>query len=188
MNYERQLTDIVCGDQIIMDVLRTARSLNLPDWWIGAGFVRNKVWDVLHAYTHPTPTTDVDVIYFNQDDISEVREKEYDRMLQDRQPEITWSTKNQARMHLHPFHLGEPPYTSSCDALAHWIETATCVAVTLDSNGKLIIAAPHGLDDLFNLTLRPCPYNQKDLETFHQRHRTKGWLKTWPKLTVDTNK
>lgn len=31
------------------------KSLALPDWWIGAGFVRSKVWDMLHKYTKRTP-------------------------------------------------------------------------------------------------------------------------------------
>ncbi len=30
-----------------MEILETANSLNLPDWWICAGFVRSKIWDTL---------------------------------------------------------------------------------------------------------------------------------------------
>ena len=30
----------------MLEVLRTVRALNLSDCWIGAGFVRNKIWDV----------------------------------------------------------------------------------------------------------------------------------------------
>ncbi|WRQ77412.1 nucleotidyltransferase family protein [Pseudomonas saxonica] len=30
------------------------RSLNLPDCWIGAGFLRNAVWDYLHGRS-PSP-------------------------------------------------------------------------------------------------------------------------------------
>ena len=32
----------------MMNVLNEANKLNLPDWVIGAGFLRNKVWDYLH--------------------------------------------------------------------------------------------------------------------------------------------
>ena len=48
-----------------MNVLQLAKSLELPDWWICAGFVRSKIWDTLHNYEVRTATPDVDVIYFD---------------------------------------------------------------------------------------------------------------------------
>lgn len=167
----------------MMQILRTARTLDLPDWWIGAGFVRNKVWDVLHEYTKPTPLKDIDVVYFDPHTLDESREKEHDAALRKLHPNVIWSTKNQARMHLHPTHLGEAPYRDSRDALARWIETATCIAIRLNDQDELIIAAPYGLDDLFSLIVRPIPL-YRDLTVFHQRYSSKGWLKTWPRLTV----
>ena len=38
----------------MMDLLKGAKSLNLPDWWICAGFVRSKIWDVLHGFDERT--------------------------------------------------------------------------------------------------------------------------------------
>jgi hypothetical protein len=35
------------SDPAAMRVLRAAAGLGLPDWWIGAGFVRNRVWDAI---------------------------------------------------------------------------------------------------------------------------------------------
>ena len=32
---------------------------------IGAGFVRNPVWDHLHNYENETPSTDIDIAYFD---------------------------------------------------------------------------------------------------------------------------
>jgi hypothetical protein len=34
----------------MMDILHIAEKLKLPDCMIGAGFVRNKVWDHLRGY------------------------------------------------------------------------------------------------------------------------------------------
>jgi len=40
-----RLATMVAGDAWLMTVLKIARGLNLPDWAIGAGAVRNLVWD-----------------------------------------------------------------------------------------------------------------------------------------------
>ena len=51
----------------MMSQLKAVESLSLPDCWIGAGFVRNTVWDALHS--HPITGAllgDVDVVYFSR--------------------------------------------------------------------------------------------------------------------------
>ena len=40
---EKDILDLIKRDKWMMDVLRVAEKLNLPDWIIGAGFIRNKV-------------------------------------------------------------------------------------------------------------------------------------------------
>lgn len=61
---DKKLFTIIQSDAWMIHVLRTVRSLDLNDCWIGAGFVRNKVWDVLHKKER-TVLNDVDVIYFD---------------------------------------------------------------------------------------------------------------------------
>jgi len=39
------VVNLIQKDAWMMKVLYTAKNLNLSDWMIGAGFVRNKVWD-----------------------------------------------------------------------------------------------------------------------------------------------
>ncbi len=48
MQHETQLKTLLTQDPVRMKILRMARELNLPDCWIGAGFVRSLVWDHLH--------------------------------------------------------------------------------------------------------------------------------------------
>lgn len=163
-----------------MQVLQAAESLDLPDWMIGAGFLRNKVWDHLHGFIRPqVDTADIDLIYFNPSDTREETDRIYDSELHFK-VDVNWSTKNQARMHLKH---GDAPYTSSTDALAHWVETATCVAVTLD-HGTLKLIAPHGIADLVDLVLRPSPAFKNNVRIFDDRVRQHDWLTTWPKLSV----
>ncbi len=51
----------------MMDILRAAQALQLPDWWVCAGFVRATIWDALHGYKVRTPTPVIDLIYFDPD-------------------------------------------------------------------------------------------------------------------------
>jgi hypothetical protein len=171
----------IAGDSWRMRVLAAARSLDLPDWWIGAGFVRNAVWDAIHGYAVRTPLSDIDVISFDPRDLDEASEKRHEATLAARMPNVPWSVKNQARMHLVN---GDAPYANSTDALARWPETATCIAVRLGQDNHLVIAAPHGIDDLAQLVVRVSPGFVRDPAIFEKRVRDKRWMSRWPKLTI----
>lgn len=176
---EQDILDLIRRDTWMMDALHAARSLKLPDWMIGAGFVRGKIWDVLHGYTERTPLPDIDLVYFDASDVREEKEKEYDRQLRQKF-DATWSTKNQARMHIVN---GESPYRSSEDGVAHWIETPTCIAVTLEDDETLRLVAPYGIDDLINLRVRPIP-TERGRRLFPSRMAKKNWRAIWPRLTI----
>lgn len=185
---KEDIIKLIEADPWMMGILRTVDELHLPDWWIGAGFVRSKVWDTLHSYSRRTPVPDIDVIYFDPQDFSEderqsestAAEDRYQGLLKKRRADLHWSVTNQARMHL--FH-GHQPYQSSEDGLAHWVETATCVGVRLH-RGKAILTAPHGIDDLVNLILRPTPGAYSDTKHFERRLTEKHWLEKWPQLKI----
>ena len=188
---EADILKLIYKNEWMMGVLKAAQELELPDWMIGAGFVRNKVWDYLHGFRNAkVPTNDIDLIYFDPHDPKETTEKKYDDTLK-KQININWSCKNQARMHIIN---GDRPYKNSLDALSHWVETATAIAVKLEQDDSLTLFAPHGLDDLFNLILRPTPaFTNKDkIHIFRKRIAQKEWLKKYPKLKVvehsNTNK
>lgn len=65
-----------------------------------------------------------------------------------------------------------------------WPESATAVAVRLSGN-NLEINAPLGLDDLFQLRLRPTPYFASVRRAiFDQRVADKGWLSRYPRVRM----
>lgn len=176
------ILDLVASDAWMMRVLATARALDLPDWWIGAGFVRAKVWDALHDRNARTALDDIDVLYFDPDNPDPARDAEHEARLSRALPGIPWSVKNQARMHLRN---GDPAYRDTEDAMRHWLETATCVGVSLDGQDRLHLIAPYGLDDLFALRLRPTPAGRRRLDAYRHRLDSKGWARRWPLLKVE---
>src|SRR3989339_291506 len=177
---ESNIQKLIENDDSMMTILRSVRSLGLPDWWIGAGFIRNKIWDTLHGENR-TPPGDIDVVYFDTNDLSEDREHEYQNHLEDICPTGKWSVTNQARMHAEN---GDEPYSSSLDAIAHCTETATAVSVTLDVADRIIFEAPFGSDDLLQMIIRPTPTFEKKLDKFYIRLEKKNWVSKWPKVQI----
>lgn len=83
-----------------MDALRAVASLRLPVWCIGAGAVRNLVWDHLHGHAQPSSLPDVDVAYFDENDLTSGTEKAIQSALQGIGPNVPWEVTNQAAVHL----------------------------------------------------------------------------------------
>lgn len=190
---EQDILDLIKKDKWMMDVLGAAERLNLPDWWIGAGFVRSKVWDYLHGYKKRTPLPDVDLIYFDKNDFSNTQANLHSTKAEDKYQKelnklkslcVKWQVKNQARMHV--YHKRKP-YENSEEALSEWAETATCVGVRLEK-GKLKLVAPHGIEDLVNLIVRKIPgfasKYKHDPGIFRKRIKEKNWVQLWPKLKI----
>lgn len=184
MALENDLIKLVESDEWMMEVLKQAQMLQLPDWWICAGFVRSKVWDVLHEFSERTPIDDVDVIYYDPSRIDEEYEKQLEKELNTVRPDIPWSVKNQARMH----HINNlPPYDSASDGIAHFPETVTALGVSLTEEGKVLLAAPHGVEDVFSMQVRAIPFFRKEpklQEVYRHRVKKKNWQLTWPRVEI----
>ncbi len=183
---QERLREMVRESAWLMQALRTVRDLALPSWCIGAGAVRNLVWDSLHGYAAPSQLADVDVAYFDADDLRPERDEELQRRLQAAMPQVPWEVTNQAAVH-HWFeayfgHAVEP-LPSLQAAVASWPEYATAVGLCLHADDSIEVIAPHGLDDLFNCVVRRNP-TRVSLETYLQRVEQKRYAARWPQVTV----
>ena len=170
---------IIAQDPVGMEQLRAARTLALPDWCIAAGFVRNRVWDHLHGIVPARLPVDIDVIYYDADDLSKEREGEYEAALDRLLPGLPWQVRNQARMHVWK---GLPQHRDTADAMIHWLESVTGIGVRLEADDGLSVIAPLGADDLLNLRCRPTPYGRTRRSEYDERIAAKRWRELWPKV------
>ena len=165
--------------------LAALAALDLPDAWIGAGFVRDAAWDALHGWPVGTnPPRDVDVVWFDPARAAPAADAALEARLRAALPGLPWSVRNQARM---AARNGDAPYAGTLDAVRHWPDTATAVAARLDARGSVAIAAPWGVDDLLAGIVRPTPAFAADpakRAVFAQRIADKAWLRRWPVLRV----
>jgi hypothetical protein len=169
-----------------MGVLAAVRACDPPDWYVGGGAVRTIVWDYLHGYAVPTPLADVDVAYFHPRDLSPARDEAVENALRAVLPGVPWQAKNQAAVHLwyeRVFGHAVTPLTSSLDAIGTFPETVTSIGVRLLPDGRLIVVAPYGLDDLLNMVLRRNP-QRVTIELFRRRLAEKRISEKWPHVLV----
>ena len=181
---EEDIIHVIIEDKWMMDILKTVKNLDLPDWWICAGFVRSKIWDVLHGYDGRTPLPDVDVIYYDPLNLKESTEKEWERKLKNISPNVPWSVKNQARMHVIN---NREPYSSSVDGISKFPETATALGVKLDEKDNLVLVAPWGIRDVIHLKVRPTPFFSGTIEgmkIYGNRVESKDWSSIWERIKV----
>ena len=178
---DEKLIQLIRDDVWMMNVLREAEKLNLPDWMIGAGFLRTKVWDFLHNIKREVALThDIDLVYFDKNNSDEGNDNQLSLKMKGKFG-LEWEIVNQAYTHI--WHDRKGMYKNTEEALSEWVETPTCVAVTLKDN-VLRIIAPHGTDDLFNLIVRPSPAYIDKLDVFYERVHGKKWLEKWDKLRI----
>jgi len=188
-------TESKCRDRLIalaresqwlMEALVAVRRLGLSSWCVGAGAVRNLVWDALHDKAEPSELADIDVAYFDADCLASQQDKDLQARLAADFPGVPWEVTNQAAVHLwFESHFGHPvPALESLeDAVASWPEYATSVGLRLEWDDSITVIAPHGLEDLFACVVRRNPV-RVSVNTYRQRVEQKRYAARWPGVRV----
>ncbi len=182
-----RLTALVRAAPWFMAALRAGRELGLASWCIGAGALRNLVWDSLHAHAQPTALVDLDFAYFCAEDLDPGRDATLQRRLQRSCPALPWEVTNQAGVHLwFEAHFGHAvaPLRSLETAIASWPEPATAVGIWLDDEDALQVIAPLGLADLLGMRIRRNPL-RVSVETYRERCASKRYTERWPRVVVE---
>ncbi|MFB6465508.1 nucleotidyltransferase family protein [Cytobacillus sp. Hz8] len=182
MKNEEDIIAEIQKDDWMMEILYIVQTLNLPDWWVCAGFVRSKIWDTQHHFSKRTPLPDIDVIYYDSVNAVEEEEKKWEGVLKSIAPKLPWSVKNQSRMHLKN---QLPPYSSSIDGISKFPETATALGVKLGKEKNVVLAAPWGVEDVIKMEVRATPFYKSNLKRIYQdRVMKKNWQSIWSKVKI----
>jgi uncharacterized protein len=182
----RQLEPLIRADAGLMAQLQAVRRLAPVTAWVGAGAVRNAVWNALFPACVRHPPRDVDVVYFDAQRLDGAHDAALQQQLLRWLPGVPWEVMNQARVHLWfeaEFGHAVAPLRSMAEAVASWPEYATAVAVRLDEQERLHLIAPWGLDDLLQGVVRRNP-TRVSVATYQHRLRSKAYAAHWPGVTV----
>lgn len=167
--------------------LCAVRTLNLDKWCIGAGAVRNLVWDHLHGYDIPSALPDVDVAYFGFAVCTQACDGELQQQLDDMLTGTPWEVTNQAGVHLwfeDYFGHSVEPLESLEEAVSTWPEFCSAVGVTLLDDDSIGVIAPYGLHDLFDMVVQRNP-KRVSPETYLKRVQQKRFVERWPMVRVE---
>jgi hypothetical protein len=173
-------------NDVLLEVLARARTLDLPGWYLTAGCLFQTVWNVVTGRPPAEGIKDYDLFYFDGTDLSWAAEDKAihagAEVFGDLPADV--EIRNEARIHLwYEDHFGVPcaPHTSTEAAIDSFAATTCCLGIRLEDDDRWRVYAPHGLADVFNLVVRPNPvlapravYEQK----------TRRWQEQWPELTV----
>ena len=175
---------IVCMDQIIAHQHSLLHRLISHDC-LAAGCIAQTVWNFLSGNPLSLHIKDLDLTYYDRDDLSYQAESKRIREALElfKEVPITVDVKNQARVHLwHEERFGYPikPYTSVEDAINSWHATATCVGVRY-CRDKFVVYAPYGLNDAFGMMVKP---NKGKVTEDIYTEKAMRWKECWPMLHV----
>ena len=172
-------------NQCLTDILGRFDEIALPDAWLVAGCIAQTIWNLAYGQPAELGIKDVDLIYFDDQDVSLGAEAGHERRLRDLfgHLAIKLDVKNEARVHLwyqERFGYAIERYLSSADAIATFPTTATAVGVRR-IHGEFECCAPFGLDDLFGLVVRP---NKRQITRSIYEAKVERWRSIWPGLSI----
>ena len=167
MNSNTRLQTILADTPVGM-ILPAIAQLNLPDWWLAGGAVRNTVWRAIFGNDCELVIKDFDIAFY---DIQGDRSQELaaKATLTQQFANQQFDVKNQASFAR--WRNGERQYNSTEDGITQWLHTATAVGVRLDTQGQWEFFTPYGLDDLFNGIIRTTPVHTNNPNA-HQKAST----------------
>ncbi|WP_053216094.1 nucleotidyltransferase family protein [Guptibacillus hwajinpoensis] len=179
------LENILNLNENIEKVLKVSQ-LEFDHYYVGAGSLVQTVWNYLSGYPISYGISDIDIIYFDDKDLTKEKEEMIELKLASSLSDLPLEidVKNEARVHLwykKKFGKDINPYQSLEDAINSWPTTATALGVRRETNGEFKVYAPYGLNDLFSMTVRA---NKQLISRDIYEEKATKWLNLWPKLTV----
>ncbi len=179
------LKEILILNENMQRVLETLQS-ELNNYYIGAGFLVQTVWNYLSGNSLDYGIGDIDIVYYDAGDLSFEKEKEVETRITSLLSNISFKVdvKNEARVHLwyeEKFGYKIEPYQSLEEAINSWPTTATSIGVRNGNNGQFEVYAPYGLNDLFGMIVRA---NKLQITREIYEKKADKWSKLWPELII----
>jgi uncharacterized protein len=182
-----RLERIVRTDAQLVRLLDAAREVNLPQWRLVAGCIYQTVWNRLTGRPPATGINDYDLIYYDDGDLSKEAELAAEQRVRGRLPELPApvEVRNQARVHSwfqDDFGIPYSPLSCADEAITRYASKTHAVGVRLTAKGLLDVYAPFGLEDIFDMIVRP-NYALPDNKPTHDRKAARAKA-VWPEVTV----
>ena len=182
---EGRLAEILWASPLLDTLFRRWPDIGLPDGWLSGSAITQAVWNAAFGFPQNHGLADLDLVYFDPDDLTEAREVARGAQVRALFPDLPiWiDAKNEARVHLwyeRTFGSAIEPYRSIGEAISTFPTTAAAVAVRPGAAG-LEIFAPFGLSDLLACIVRA---NRTQITQALYDRKIARWRELWPDLSI----
>jgi uncharacterized protein len=173
----------------VVEIVRRAATLGLPDTWVVSGCLFQTVWNVLAGESPTRAIKDYDLFYFDSADSSEESEERANRSAAELFADLGCAVdvRNQARVHTwyaQEFGVeGYPRLERSTDGVDNFLAVCCMVAIRRTKAGTLDLYAPFGVDDVLDRVMRPNPWYPNAPRDCYNR-KAERWRAMWPDLRV----
>jgi len=180
-----ELQSIVSESPLLSTMLNDWDRIALPEAWLVAGAIAQTVWNHVFGFPFNHGINDIDIVYFDSDDLSESAEATHAARIRNMFPccPVWIDVKNQARVHIwyeEKFGYSIEPYASTAEAITTFPTTAAAVGLR-PSGDKVKLCTPYGLSDLMAPVVRA---NKKQITRDVYEKKVNRWVALWPELRI----
>ena len=184
----KQFISILKKNKDLMIILEEIEKLKLPNFYIAAGSIFQTIWNYYDNKPLTTGIKDIDIIYYDPNDLSKEQEKELENKIIDRFKKLNmnyeFDVHNEARMHLwkkEKENKDIDQYKNSEDAIDKWIATVHAIGITKENN-TIKVYAPYGLSDIFSKTIRQIKHKNNSKKLYDKK--VSSWKKRFNNLNI----
>ncbi len=180
------LIPIIHRNKYICEAIELTKKYKRQSLYVSSGAIAQTVWNAIFNNQPEYGIDDIDIVYFNNTDLTENNEietyKEIRKYLSD--VPIKVDVKNQARVHCwyeEKFGYAISPVLSIEDSIGRFPTTSTAIGIHYETKNEYNIIIPFGTDDLFSGIIRA---NKKQITKEIYEEKAQKWKKKWPGLRI----
>jgi len=179
------LLEAVLRNPVNRAILERVPALGLADAWLVSGAVFQTAWNLLTSRPPDYGIRDYDLFYFDGDTSYEAEDAVIQRVTA-AMSDVCASVepRNQARVHLwyqQKFRAPYPPLSRTTDGIDRFLSRVAQVGMQWTGE-RYAVYAPHGLDDITSMIVRPNPSANFCAEVYDAK--AASYKMRWPELTI----
>ena len=174
---ESELVSIIENCPEIMETLNACEKYGLKNFYLAGGAITQLLWNSLLKHQQLDKIKDFDIVYFSRDEennYSNYHQAKIEKLVTHK---IKLDIVNQA--YVHEWYGNEiTPFTRTEDGIQTWLPA---FAIGITKVKELKVYAPYGLNDAFNMIVRP---NKLTMSKDHYLKMTLSFKSRWNQIDV----
>ncbi|MDH5925527.1 nucleotidyltransferase family protein [Vibrio lentus] len=166
----------------LIETAKVCREVGLPNSYIAGGVITQVIWNSIERKPLLDKVKDFDIVYFDNSNL--FTEDEFKSRISSRLNHcVDVDVKNQATIHeryAKKFGCSIQPYERVEQGIESWL-SAFAIGFTLDNSENIKLFVPYGLDDAFNMLIKP---NKQAMTEANYNKMTAGYKARWQQVQV----